>query len=251
MFGTIWHTLFFDPIYNTLVYLINIVPGGDVGIAIVVLTIIVKVILLPISLKAAKTQYAMRQIEPAITKIKEKYKKDREKLARATMEAYKDAGVNPFASIILVIIQIPIIIALYLSVFSGGGVRLPEINIALLYSFVPSPETINMIFVGIIDIAARSLPLALLAGATQFVHTRLSLPPAKPRKKNASPNFKEDFARSMQLQMRYVMPLIIFVIAYTISASIALYFFVSNLIAIAQEFIVRRHVPRPDTTLES
>src|SRR3989344_1062856 len=123
-----WHTIFFDPIYNLLVYLIDIVPGGDVGVAIILVTIIVKVILLPLSLKAARTQLAMREIEPMLKELKEKYKDKREEYAKATMEAYKKAGVNPFSSIVLLFVQIPIIIALYLSVYKGGGVALPAIN---------------------------------------------------------------------------------------------------------------------------
>jgi len=240
MFSLIWHTLFFDPIYNTLVFFIDIVPGGDIGLAIIFATIVVKTILLPLSLKAARTQYAMREIEPKLKELKEKYKDKREELARATMDVYKSAGVNPFSSIVLLFIQIPIIIALYLSISRGGGVVLPEINTDLLYSFIAVPEHVTMLFLGFVDMAAKSLPLAMLAGGTQYIHTSLSLPKSKPREKDAKPNFKDDLAHSMQLQMRYVMPVIIFVVAYTFSAAIALYFTVSNLSAIAQEYVVRR-----------
>jgi YidC/Oxa1 family membrane protein insertase len=244
MLSTIWHTAFFDPIYNGLIYLIDIVPGGDVGIAIVVLTIIVKVILLPVSLSAARTQRVMREIEPKLTEIKERTKDDREALARETLAAYREAGVNPFSSIFLLFIQIPIVIALYLSVYSGGGVRLPDINTALLYSFVPSPTEVSMLFFGGIDIAAKSFPLAALAGITQYFQAHLSFPAPAPRVDGAKPSFKDDFARSMHLQVKYVMPVIIFFFAYTISASIALYFVVSNLLGIAQEYIVRQRHPR-------
>jgi YidC/Oxa1 family membrane protein insertase len=245
MFSFIWHTFFFDPVYNGLVYFIDVVPGGDVGIAIIFITVVVKFILLPFSLSAARTQLAMREIEPKMKEIKEKYKGKREEQARKTMELYKEAGLNPFSSIFLLLIQFPIIIALYLAVYRGGGVPLPDINMELLYAFIPSPETVNMLFVGIVDVAARSLPLAALAGITQFIHTHLSLPKQKPREPNAEPNFKDDFARSMHLQMRYVMPLLIFVVAYTISAAIALYFTVSNITAIAQEYYVRYKGLRP------
>ena len=91
----------------------------------------------------------------------------------------------------------------------------PAINTALLYSFVPVPELVTMLFLGLIDMAARSLPLALLAGGTQFIHTKLSLPPLPPRAENTTPSFKDDFARSMQVQMRYGMPVIIFFFSYT------------------------------------
>ena len=98
-----------------------------------------------------------------------------------------------------------------------------------------------MIFIGLVDISAKSFPLAFLAGATMFIQVRMTMPAPEPRKADAEPNLKEDFMRSMQMQMRYVMPVIIGVVAYTISAAIALYFVVSNLTMIAQEFIVRRH----------
>lgn len=240
MFSTIWHTFFFDPVYNALIFFINTVPGGDVGLAIIFLTIIVKVILLPLSLQASKTQRRMRELQPKIEDIKKKYKDNREQLARAMMDLYKEAGVKPFSSILLILLQIPILIALYLSVFNGGGVKLPEINTAILYASTLTPETTSMMFLGFVDIATRSFPLAILAGATQYIHTKLTLPPLAPRDKDAAPNFKEDFSRSMQLQMRYVMPLIIFGVAYFISAAIALYFLTSNIVSIAQEYFIKR-----------
>jgi YidC/Oxa1 family membrane protein insertase len=239
MFGYIWHTFFFDPVYNGLVFFIDVVPGGDVGIAIVLTTFVVKLILLPLSLKAARTQFVMREIDPKLKEIKERFKNEREKQARAMMDIYKDAGINPFSSILLLFIQIPIVIALYFSVISGGGIALPDINVDLLYSFVPVPAAVSMIFLGFVDIASRSIPLALLAGVTQFIHTHLSLPKQEPKDPNKEPNLKDDFTRSMQLQMRYVMPLLIFFVAYTFSGAIGLYFTVSNIISIAQEYVVR------------
>lgn len=240
MFSFIWHTFFFDPIYNGLVFFVDVVPGGDVGLAIIFTTIVVKMILLPLSIKAVKTQIVMREIEPRLKALKEEIT-DKQEQARAMLNLYREAGVNPFASILLLLVQFPIIIALYLSVSNGGGISLPDINTDLLYSFVPKPETINMIFIGLVDIADRSLILALLAGGSQYLHTRLSMPDLPPKDPDAAPSMKDDFARSMQLQMRYVMPIVITIFAYTISAAIALYFFVSNVVSIAQELYIRRH----------
>lgn len=240
MFNTIWHTFFFDPVYNGLVFFIDTVPNGDVGIAIILTTVVVKTILLPLSIKAAKTQKVIKDIDPKIKEIKKDIK-DPQEQARAIMDLYKVSGINPFASILLMLIQIPIIIALYFSVYSGGGVPLPGINIDLLYSFVPEPEVITMFFLGMLDIAQKSLPLAILAGIAQFVHGHLSFPKLPPRDKNAEPSMKEDFGRNMQLQMKYVMPILITIVAYTISAAIALYFVVSSLTAILQELYIRRH----------
>lgn len=242
MFSYIWHTFFFDPVYNGLVFFIDVVPGGDVGLAIVCITLVVKLILLPLSLKAARTQKVMRELEPKLKELKDRFKDKREEQARAMMDLYKEAGLNPFASILLLFVQIPIVVALYLSVYSGGGVALPAINEALLYPFIPSPETVSMMFLGLVDIAGRSLPLALVAGVTQFIHARMAIPAPEPRKEGDAPSLKDDFARSMSVQMRYVMPVIIFFVAYTISASVALYFAVSNIAMIAQEyFVMRRH----------
>lgn len=241
MWSFIWHTFFFDPVYNGLVFFIDVVPGGDVGLAIIFTTIVVKVVLLPLSVKAAKTQVIMRELDPKLKALKEEHKDDRQAQAQAMMDLYREAGLNPFASILLVFLQIPIIIALYLAVYSGGGVALPEINTAVLYSWITAPAAVSMLFLGLIDIAGRNLPLALLAGVSQFFQANLSLPKPTPREPGAEPNFKDDFGRSMQTQMRYVLPIIIFVVAYTISAAIALYFVVSNLVGILQELYIRRY----------
>jgi YidC/Oxa1 family membrane protein insertase len=238
MFSTIWHTFFFDPIYNALIFFINHIPGGDVGVAIIFLSIVVKLLLVPISLKAARTQHAMRDIEPELRAIKERNKGNRENEARETLELYRTSGVSPFISIILLFIQVPILIALYLSVSSGGGVPLPDINTSLLYNAIPTPETVNMLLLGVLDMAKRSLPLAILAGVTQFLHASISMGPV-PKAQSEKPSFKEDFTRSMHLQMRYVMPLLIVFFAFTISASVALYFTISNLLNIAQEYYLK------------
>jgi len=120
-------------------------------------------------------------------------------------------------------------------------VPLPAINTDLLYSFIPNPEAVTMIMLGFFDITTKNLPLALLAGVTQFIYTYYAMPELAPKEPNATPTFKDDFARNMQLQMRYVMPVFIVGIAYYFTAAIALYFVVSNLVTLAQEYVVRRH----------
>jgi YidC/Oxa1 family membrane protein insertase len=241
MWSYIWHTFFFDPVYNALVFFVDVVPGGDVGVAIILTVLLVKTILLPVSIKAAKTQKVMREIEPKVKELKAKFKDDKQAQAQAMMEVYKDAGMNPFASIFLVFLQIPIIIALYFSVSKGGGIPLPAINVDLLYSFVSEPLQITMNFLGMIDITGKSILLALGAGITQYIFVSLSMPKLPPKVEGEEPNMKDDFMRNMQTQMKYVMPVLITVIAYTISAAIALYFLVSNVISIAQEFYIRKH----------
>jgi YidC/Oxa1 family membrane protein insertase len=241
MFSYIWHTFFFDPIYNSLVFFIDVMPGGDVGLAIIATVILVKLILLPVSIKAVQTQKAMRDIDPKLKAIKEEHKDNREEQAKAMMAVYKEAKINPFASLFVVLLQIPIIIALYYSVYSGGGVALPNINVDILYSFIKAPVELTMNFLGIVDITGKSIVLALLAGITQYIQVRLVMPKLPERLPDAKPSMKDEMMRNMHVQMRFVMPVLIAVIAYTISAAIALYFLVSNIVTIAQEIYVKKH----------
>lgn len=240
MWSTIWHLFFFDPVYNGLIFFVDVVKGGDVGIAIILITITVKTILLPLSIKAAKTQKVMKEIEPKIKAIKADIS-DNQEQAKAMMELYKTSGINPFASILLLFIQIPIVIALYFAVSKGGGVPLPAINIVLLYSFIPQPETISMLFLNIIDITQKNLPIAIIAGIAQFIYGQLAFPKLEPKAVDAKPSMKDDFARSMQVQMKYVMPVIIGFFAYSISATIGLYLMVSSVFSIFQELLIRKH----------
>ena len=242
MWNAFWHTFFFDPVYNLLIFIAGHVPQGDVGIAIIVFTLVAKVLLLPLSLRVARTQHVMRVLEPELNRIKEQHKDDREAMARKTMEAYREAGANPLSSVLLTVLQVFLMFALFFAVSRGGGIKLPAVNTELLYGFVKDPGLLNMHFLGVFDISAKSALLAFLAGATQFVQGYLSLPPLPP-KTNAEPNFKEDLTRSMHLQMRYVMPVIVGVGAYAFSAAIALFWTVSNLASIVQELFINHKIP--------
>lgn len=244
MFSYIWHTIFFDPVYNILIFFIDVIPGGDVGLAIIATVVVVKLILLPVSIKAVQTQKIMKEIQPKIKALKEQYKNDREAQARAMMDVYKEHKLGPFSSILIVLLQIPIVIALYYSVYSGGGIALPGINVALLYSFVAEPVTITMNFLGLVDITQRSILLALAAGITQYIHVNFIMPaPVAPEKteETGKIDFQTELMKSMHTQMKFVMPVMIAGVAYFISAAIALYFVVSNLFSIFQELYVRRH----------
>lgn len=245
MIREFFHLFLLDPLYNGLVFLISIVPFADVGIAVIILTIFVKLVILPLSIKAVRTQILVKELEPTLREIREKHKDNKQKQAEQTMSLYKEKGINPFSSFFLILIQIPIIFSLYWVFFKGG---LPVINEEILYSFVRIPEVVNIEFLGLIDVTGKSIFLALLAGITQFFQARLSLPAMKPRTKNAS--MKEDFARSFQLQMRYVLPVIVVFIAYTISAAIALYWATSNIFAIGQELLVMRRIKKQQASHE-
>lgn len=227
----IFHTLVSEPLYNGLIFLINSLPFFDVGMVIIIFTILTKIILLPLSIKASKSQIQMKSTEKDIALIKEKYK-DKAEQGVKVMEYYKEKGINPFTAILVVFIQIPILIGLY-RVFIG----LPEINTAFLYSFTAIPESINMMFLGIVDMAEKSLILAVLVGITTYVQTALATSGPKEEVKTGS---QADFAKAMSFQMKYFLPPFITVIIYNISSAVALYLFVSNLFSIAQEYYIKQ-----------
>jgi YidC/Oxa1 family membrane protein insertase len=237
MFSSLWHTFFYNPIYNGLVFFIDVVPTADVGIAIILVTIVVKLIVFPLSKKATRTQMIMKRIQPELNKLKEKYKDDRQKQAEKMMEIYRENDINPLSGLGLILIQLPLIFALYWIFFKGG---LPEINTLILYPFIPVPDLVNMEFIGLVDMAGRSMILAAAAGITQYYQISLTLPKIAEKKDNAT--LKEDLARSFQLQMKYVMPAFVFMVAYFISAAVALYWLTSNIFAIGQEFVIRKQV---------
>ncbi len=242
MIGTAFNAFVFNPLYNGLIFLIDIIPYADVGIAVILLTITVKVILFPLAIKVSHMQVRMKEIAPRMEELKEQYKDDKQEQTIKMMALYKDNDVRPFLSLLVVFIQLPIILGLYWVFFRGG---LPEVNAELLYSFIAIPEMVNMNFMGIVDMGGRSIVLALLAGITQFIHSSYALPAPKPRSEN--PTMKEDLARSFHLQMKYVMPIVVVGISYTISAAIALYWLTSNIFSIGQEIFIRRkksHEPR-------
>jgi YidC/Oxa1 family membrane protein insertase len=209
-------------------------PLIDAGVAIIILTILVKLILAPLSKKAVVTQLKVKEIEKDIAEIREKYKDNKQMLGMETMALYKKAGINPFSSIILIIIQLPIMFALY-SIFLKSG--LPVVDTNLLYSFVKEP-LVNMSFLGVFDVAGKSIILALITGVVQFFQIKYSMPPIKKAKENSS--FQDDLARSVNMQMRFVFPVIITVIAYTTKSAIAIYLIISALFTIGQELYIRK-----------
>ncbi len=235
----LWEVLIHQPLYNGLVFLIDVIPGGNVAFAIIILTLVVKLILFPLTKKSIRTQVLMRKLEPELVLIKEKIK-NKEEQARKTMELYKKHNVNPFSSCLIAIIQVFIAIGLY-RVLSAGIV----LDQDSLYSFVVFPEIINSIFLGLIDTHAPSYILAGLAAISQYFLVAL-LPAPQQGDGKKPPTFQEDLAKNMYMQMKYVLPFVIFVIAVTFPAAISLYWFVSNLFSIGQEIVIRKGMEKYD-----
>ncbi len=232
-----YHTFIFYPLYNAFVLLIDGLPFLDAGMIIVVFTVVIKLLLFPIAKKSVRTQAIMRLAAPELEKIKEKHKEDKQKQATETMALYKKYKLNPFAGILLLLIQLPILIALY-RIFVLAGFS--HIDSAILYPFVPTPGSVNPVFLGIINVTQKSYIFAFIAAVSQYFQAKLMLP--TPPKKEGKRSMGDDLARNMSLQMKYAMPIVIFFIAYSTTTVVAIYWTVSNLFMIGQELYVRRQL---------
>lgn len=235
MVSNIWNAVLYQPLLNALAFLVSIIPGGDVGVAVVVLTIIVKLILLPLSQKSIESQAEMNILTPELNKIKASGA-SKEEQAKLTFDLYKKHKVNPFSGCLLVLIQLPVIFALYY-VFSKG-IRFDN---GLLYPFVHFPAKENMMFLGLINVGGKSLVLAILAGVSQYLQANfMPKPSISPTANGTAPSLSESFTKSMSMQMKYVFPFIVAFIAYSISGAVALYWITSNLFMVLQQLYVKR-----------
>jgi YidC/Oxa1 family membrane protein insertase len=235
MISNIWNTVLYEPLVNALAFLVSVIPGGDVGIAVIVLTILVKIALYPLSQKSIESQAQMNILTPELNKIKASGA-SKEEQARLTFELYKIHKTNPFSGCLLVLIQIPIIFALYYVFLKGI-----KFESGLLYSFIHVPEHVNMIFLGILDITKKSIILAILAGVSQYLQAHFMPKPApSPVVNSSAPSFQDSFAKSMSMQMKYIFPFVVAFIAYSISGAVALYWITSNLFMVGQQIYVKK-----------
>lgn len=223
----LYNTFLYEPLFNLLILIYNNIPGQDFGIAIILLTLIIRFILYPLTKKGIESQKAMAELQPKLKAVQEKYKNDRTKQAEELMKLYKAHKVNPFSGFVNLLIQIPILIALY-NVFLNGFAS-DKLNI--LYSFVNNPGAVDPMFVGLIDLSAANPVLAVIAGALQFVQSKMLMPKAD---KNSSGK-GSDFAKMMQSQMLYFLPFLTVIIAWRFPAGLPLYWIINTLFGIAQQ----------------
>jgi YidC/Oxa1 family membrane protein insertase len=224
----IWSTILYRPLYNVLIFLTILIPTGDMGLAIIVLTFLVKMVLYPFTKKSIQSQMALAKMQPEIERIKKEYP-NKEEQAKKTMELYKDQETSPFSGCLVMLIQLPIIFALYYVFYHGFT------NSALLYSFIKAPATVNMTFLGFVNISKPQIILAILAGISQFIQMRVSFSTTP----KATPGSQPDMMRSMQTQMQFILPLMIVFIGTRISGAVALYWITSNVVGAIQEYLIR------------
>ena len=234
---TIFNEILYYPLFNALVWLYNFIPGNDLGIAIILLTILIRFILYPLSKKAIQSQKAISKLQPKIKEIQKKYK-NKEEQAKAMMELYKKYKVNPMAGCLPILIQLPILIALYRVFINGLN---PE-ALNFLYGFIERPEVLNVMFLGLIDLSQRNIFLAVLAGAFQFVQSKMIMPQNVNKQKGKSGGI--DFSSIMTHQMVYMMPLITIFIAWNLPSALPLYWIVITLFGIVQQYFTKIEVKK-------
>lgn len=229
-----FHTFFYEPLYNLLVIVLTYTPMHDIGAAIVIVTCIVKGILLPLNLSALRSQYLMKKIEPQMNEIKELQKTNPQVASQKMIELYKKEKINPLSSLFVVIIQIPIFFALYF-VFSKGLHPDPS----SIYSFTSFPETIHTNAFGLFDVTKKNLFIAALAGISSYILARRQTA-SMGNSKNEKETFQDQFMKSMKIQLLYVLPIIITMSAAILPSALGLYWFVSNMIGYSQDIYMKR-----------
>ncbi len=230
--------IFIVPLYNVLIFLVDVVPLHDVGLAIITLTVLVKLALSPLNRKAVMSQIQLKSLEPKIKEIKKNYP-DKQEQAAKTFELYKEYKISPLAGCLPILIQLPIILALYRVFLSGFSLDAHPI-----YSFVTRPEIFRMEFLGLIDLASKSLGFAILAGATQFLQGYFSAARTTAATDPNDTSMQANMSRMMGKQMKYFLPIFVAIVSYQISAAIALYWSVNNIFTTVQEILIQKRLKK-------
>jgi len=230
----LFHTIFYNPILNLLVFVYNNIPGHDIGIAIIVLTVIIKLILLPLSKRALQSQKAMQNIQPKLEALKEKYKDNKEALSKEMMALYKQEKVNPFSSCLPLLIQLPF----FWAVFQVFRDELGSKALTNLYSFVSNPGVLDAMAFGLVDFSKPNIPLAILAGVSQFLQAKMMPQPTTTKKgtKEAS------MANIMGKQMMYFMPVVTIFICISLPSGLAFYWFLTTILTVFQQMYLFKKV---------
>lgn len=232
-----FNTILTQPILNLLLWLYDVIPGHDIGIAIIVLTIIVKAFLYPLAKKQIKQQKMLQDLQPKIQALQAKYKDDKETQARELMALYQVEKVNPASSCLPLLIQLPIFIALLHVLQSVLNTQ----DFSLLYSFVPHPGTIQLTLFNGIPLDKPNIPMAIVAGLVQFWQAKQMIarggakqPPDGAKGTGGAKD--ESMAAMMNKQMMYVMPIMTVVIGFSLPGGLTLYWLVMSILTVAQQW---------------
>lgn len=245
LFINIFNLLLYQPLFNILVLLYAYLPGKDFGIAVIVLTVLIKIVFYPLGTQAIKSQKKLTELQPKIKEIQKKYKENKEKQVKEIMELYKKEKINPFSGCLPLLIQLPILIALYRVFWKG---LTPE-TMNYLYSFVPNPGKIETMFLGIMDLSKSFFlkineqviyywpvfVLAILTGLAQYFQSKMMM---TKETINKTQRTSSQFSAIFQKQMLYFFPFFTIFIVLSLPSAVGLFWLTSTLFAIFQQFLI-------------
>lgn len=228
-----FYTILYQPLFNGLALLYQYCSWHDLGLAVILLTLIIKVILHPLTIKGLKSQKVMADLQPKIKEIQAKYKGEPQKQNQAMMDLYKTEKVNPFSGCFLLLLQLPILIALY-QVFLKFLDKNSFTN--TLYSFVANPGEVSATFLWVVDLNNKVFVgfLAVAAGLAQYWQTKIS------SASQPSSGGKKDFSNLMQKQMLYFFPVLGAVVVWQFGAVIGIYWVVTSVFSIVEQTIINK-----------
>jgi YidC/Oxa1 family membrane protein insertase len=212
-----FHTFVYQPILQALVFVYQHLAFQDLGIAIIILTLGIRIILYPLFTRGARDQALMQRLQPKIASIQKQHKENKETQAKALMELYRDHKLNPLSSIFTLLVQLPIFFALF-DIFRN------ELGASVFASHE---------FLGILDLSARSPVLVVLAAGLQYFQARLTLPPKKEGETQGS-------AATTARIMTVAGPIITVVVLVNLPSAIGLYWLASTGFSILQQVVVNR-----------
>lgn len=233
----IFYILVYQPLYNALIFFYNVIPGQDFGVAIILTTLALKLLLIPLSKQQIVAQKRMQELQPQIKEIQQKHKNDKEKQTKELMAFYKENKANPFSGCLPLILQLVFLIAIYrviINISQAGFV----VSAGDLYYFITNPGPINHLFLRFVDMTKPNYVLAFLSAAAQYYQTKMLFQSQNTNKPKEPSSTEPDFAAIMNKQMVYLGPGLTFFIGATFPAALALYWLFSTLFMIFQQLFV-------------
>lgn len=241
--GEFFHLAIYQPVYNILVFFYDTIPGQDFGVAIIVTTLLIKVLFIPLSRKQIESQKKMQELQPIIKELQKKHKDDKEQQTKAIMELYREHKANPLSGCLPLIVQLIVLIAIYRVI-----INISQANFAIqatdLYAFVQNPGTVKHLFLNFLDLSVPSYALAILSAIAQYYQTKMLIQSTKKAPATLPEDAdKPDFAEIMNKQMLYLGPGITFFVGVTFPAALALYWLFSTLFMIFQQVVIFKAKP--------
>lgn len=234
IFSTIFNKLLYQPLFNALILLYEYLPGQDFGLAIIVLTFGLRLLLSPLMAQSIKSQKELSKIQPKLEEIQEKYKDDQEKQAEEIMNLYQKENFNPFGSLLPLLIQLPVLIALF-QLFQKG---IQPQEMTSLYNFVPHPGDIKYSFLGSVGLSNPNMLLAGIASVLQFFQFQLQN--SYQKTKQSDKKSGAQFMKTFQKQMPYFFAGFTFIILMKLPAALALYWMVTSLFSMGQQYVIQQ-----------